>query len=82
MNIAAPDGTYRVPAQKLLTIRFTKILFRKSNRQLELGVAGDNLLQSIGYNSLVTQNFYSPSFAAGDSFIEGRRMNFVARVKF
>ena len=51
-------------------------------RRLELSAAVDNLLQSDGYNSVLSQNFFATTFGTGNGWIEGRRMNFVARVKF
>jgi hypothetical protein len=81
VNIEPPGG-YRYPSQELLYLRFTKVLLRRGDRRLELGAEIANALQDKSHNSLITQNFFSSTFAQPAAWIEPRRMQFVAKAWF
>jgi hypothetical protein len=77
-----PPGSYRLPSQRLLDIRVTKIMFRRGDRRLELSAELANALQETAHASVVSQNFFSATFGAPATFIDPRRLNLVARVQF
>jgi hypothetical protein len=82
INIAPPDGTYRFPAENILSIRADKILFRKRHRRLDAGLELMNALQNEGVTSLVSQIYNASTFGQAASWVEPRRLQLVLRVQF
>jgi hypothetical protein len=82
INIEEADGTYRMPYQNSLNLRFTKLLFRQADRRLEIGTEIRNVLQDEGFESVVTRNFFTATFGQASSWVEPRRMVFLARYYF
>ena len=82
INIAPPDGTYKLPTQNILGFRFSKILFRSGARRLELAAELMNALQSEAYDAVTSRVFNATTFGTPSNWIEPRRMNFLARFNF
>jgi hypothetical protein len=81
INIAPPDGTYRLDQQQLLHLRFSKILSWKAAR-FELIAQIQNVLQNKADLGVTTQNFFASTFAQPTQWIEPRQLYFSARVAF
>jgi hypothetical protein len=83
INIEPADGTYRVPAQRLLYIQFTKLLFRTATRRIELTGELANALQDKGYLSVASQVFNASNFGApSGAYNQPRRLSLIAKMYF
>src|SRR5262249_37943188 len=60
INIEAP-GSYRYSMQKPLSFRISKILFQHGQRRLDLGTEILNVLQDEAEDTIITQNYFSPT---------------------
>ena len=82
INIAPPDGSYRLPSQDLLYLRFSKILFRRGDRRVEVAAELANALQNEAANAVVSQNFYAATFNQAAAWIEPRKLYFMMKAWF
>jgi len=68
-----PRASRRLSAQNLWDLRVSKIFrFHKTGR-VEVLVDILNLLNTTAEETLITQNFFSPNFGRGNTFVEPRR---------
>jgi len=76
VNIAKADGTYRLPHQNILNLRFAKMLFPGGDRtrRIEVGAEIRNALQETAHTDIVSANFFGTTFGQGDSWVDPRRM--------
>ena len=70
----APAGDYRMPAQKLLWLRFNRALIRRGTHRLDVGAEVDNALQNQAFDAIATQTFAASNFAQPVSWVLPRRM--------
>ena len=83
VNIAPPDGTFRIPAQKLLFVRVSKVLFRDGDRRLEVSAELANALQDKGYQGVASQDFFATNFGqSAGNYIQPRRLILLAKTYF
>ena len=82
VNIAESDGTYRQPFQNILSLRFSKYLFRQGDRRLELGAEIRNVLQDTGYEGVLSRIVGSSTFNQASSWVDPRRGVFYTRWYF
>jgi hypothetical protein len=82
INIEKADGTYHIDTQDLLWLRFTKSLFRKGARRLDLNAEIANVLQDKAFDSVQTRNFFAANFGQGQTFVVPRLMFLSASMKF
>jgi hypothetical protein len=82
VNIAPPDGTYRLPFENILSLRFTKMMFRQRDRRLELGAEIRNVLQDTAYENITTANFFTSTFGQGSTWADPRRLVLFTRWYF
>jgi hypothetical protein len=82
INIAPTDGTYRLSSDHLVYLRLNKVLFHRGNRELEVGAEVQNLLQDEAVTSVVSQNLFGATFGRPASWVEPRRAQLQARVRF
>jgi hypothetical protein len=81
IRLAAPDS-FRGPTEKHLSIRVSKILFRRNARRLELSGEVRNLLQDTANQSRITTVFGDPNFGLQSSWPDPRQLLLRARLYF
>ena len=76
VNFSKADGTYRMPRQDILGLRFSKMLFARADRtrRVELGAEIRNALQDTAYTDILSANFFGTTFGQGDGWVDPRRM--------
>lgn len=82
INIAPPDGSYRFPTQNILGLRFSKILFRRGDRRVEVASEVMNALQSKAFDSITSRVFTASTFGQPSNWVEPRRMNLLVRFNY
>ena len=80
--IEPADGTFRLPAQKLLYLRFYKSIFRQGNRRLELMAELSNVLQNEAHVRVRSTNFFGSNFNLPRTWVLPRLLYFSAAFKF
>jgi hypothetical protein len=82
VNIAAADGSYRLPSQELLYFRYVQTLFRRGSQRLELTAELANALQNTAYMSVVSQVLGSATFGQASTWVLPRRLYFATAYRF
>ncbi len=64
-------------------VRFSKRFpFGHGDRQPELGAEPQNVLQDTANITIVAQNFFAATFAQPNTWLEPRRLQLMAKVRF
>ena len=82
INIEPADGTFRLPAQRLLFLRFYKNLFRQGSRRFELMAELSNAIQDEAHVRVRSTNFFSSNFNVPRTWVLPRLLYFSAALKF
>jgi hypothetical protein len=76
VKFAKADGTYRMPRQDILSIRFAKMLYfgGQRSRRVEVGAELRNALQDTSHIDIVSANYFGTTFGEPDGWVDPRRM--------
>ena len=76
IKFSKADGTYRMPRQDILNVRFAKMLYfgGQRERRVEVGAEVRNALQDKAHIAIISANYFGTTFAQPNSWVDPRRM--------